>query len=64
LLLSYTVAAPLIGRIVCGLFLALCVALIVLGLAWKRRPWRQRSKSSYTPTDLAAGMYNTDRRPP
>ncbi len=51
----------LAGRIIGSLFLLLGVTLAGLGLAWKRLPWRQRPKPSYTPTYLAPGMYDEEQ---
>ncbi len=51
----------LAGRIVGSLFLLLGVTLAGMGLAWKRLPWRQRPKPTYTPTYMTPGMYDQDQ---
>jgi len=54
----------LAGRIIGSLFLLLGVTLAGMGLAWKRLPWRQPPKPSYTPTYMTPGMYDEDQRRP
>lgn len=51
----------LAGRIIGSLFIVLGFALLIVGLAWERMPWRKRLKPTYTPTYLAPGMYDQDQ---
>jgi hypothetical protein len=54
----------LAGRIAGSLFIVLGCALLIVGLAWKRMPWRTRFKPTYTPTYLPPGMYDEDQPRP
>lgn len=51
----------LAGRIVGSLFLLLGFTLMGMGLGWKRLPWRQRPKPTYTPTYMTPGMYDQNQ---